>query len=135
MRGSCRSFARCTSRSCAIWNAPDAALDGAPRRHLFPLMPFRRFFDRGTKRDAAHVEEPVVDEGHVEELDAELESDAAQSDDDADYAEAESIDGAPEDAAEIDWRARALAVLPTGASTGSKRVEALYGDAEAVGPT
>lgn len=97
-------------------------------------MPFRRFFDRGTKRDAAHVEEPVVDE-HVEELDAELESDAAQSDDDADYAEAESIDGAPEDAAEIDWGARALAVLPTGASTGSKRVEALYGDADAVGPT
>ena len=34
-----------------------------------------------------------------------------------------------------DWLTRARAVLPTGASTGSKRVEALYGSADATGPT
>jgi glutamate-1-semialdehyde 2,1-aminomutase len=44
-------------------------------------------------------------------------------------------ESAPEDADVIDWRARAAQVLPTGASTGSKRVEALYGSADAVGPT
>lgn len=35
----------------------------------------------------------------------------------------------------IDWRARGDAVLPTGASTGSKRAEALYGRGDAEGPT
>jgi 4-aminobutyrate aminotransferase-like enzyme len=34
-----------------------------------------------------------------------------------------------------DWRTRALGVLPTGASTGSKRVESLYGSADSIGPT
>ena len=38
-----------------------------------------------------------------------------------------SGDGPPEDAAEVAWHARADAVLPTGASTGSKRASALYG--------
>jgi glutamate-1-semialdehyde 2,1-aminomutase len=42
---------------------------------------------------------------------------------------------APEDTDAIDWRGRAAQVLPTGASTGSKRIEALYGSADAVGPT
>jgi glutamate-1-semialdehyde aminotransferase len=41
----------------------------------------------------------------------------------------------PEDLAEIDWRARAARSLPTGASTGSKRSEALYGNSAATGPT
>ena len=43
-------------------------------------------------------------------------------------------DGA-EQAPERSWRERAEAVLPTGASTGSKRAEALYGSAGAEGPT
>jgi glutamate-1-semialdehyde 2,1-aminomutase len=34
-----------------------------------------------------------------------------------------------------EWAARAAELLPTGASTGSKRPEALYGTAEPVGPT
>lgn len=34
-----------------------------------------------------------------------------------------------------DWAARAAELLPTGASTGSKRPEALYGTAEPAGPT
>src|SRR5262249_4798956 len=33
------------------------------------------------------------------------------------------------------WAVRALGVMPTGASTGSKRPEALYGSADAIGPT
>ncbi|HEY2026596.1 MAG TPA: aminotransferase class III-fold pyridoxal phosphate-dependent enzyme [Gemmatimonadaceae bacterium] len=42
---------------------------------------------------------------------------------------------APEDAPERSWRERADAVLPTGASTGSKRSEALYGSGDVDGPT
>lgn len=34
-----------------------------------------------------------------------------------------------------DWAARAAELIPTGASTGSKRPEALYGTADAAGPT
>src|SRR5689334_17821043 len=49
--------------------------------------------------------------------------------------EAEEPESAPEHSDAIDWRARAAQVLPTGASTGSKRAEALYGSADAVGPT
>ena len=44
-------------------------------------------------------------------------------------------ESAPEESDAIDWRSRAAQVLPTGASTGSKRAEALYGSADAVGPT
>ena len=90
-------------------------------------MPFRRFFERGTKRETPAVDdEPVAEEVEV--------SDAALQDVEADVS-AEDDTGAPEDAAEINWRERANAVLPTGASTGSKRVEGLYGSADAVGPT
>lgn len=90
-------------------------------------MPFRRFFDRGTKRESPVAEETTSEE--IEEQPEESEAD----DDGGEWAQAEQ--GAPEDAADIDWLARAMAVLPTGASTGSKRVEALYGDAAATGPT
>lgn len=44
-------------------------------------------------------------------------------------------EGAPEESGSIDWRARAAQVLPTGASTGSKRAASLYGSDDAVGPT
>src|SRR5919199_1516086 len=47
----------------------------------------------------------------------------------------EDLEARPEEAADVDWRARAAGVLPTGASTGSKRPEALYGSADAAGPT
>jgi glutamate-1-semialdehyde 2,1-aminomutase len=50
-------------------------------------------------------------------------------DDDADDGEA------PQLAPERSWRERAEAVLPTGASTGSKRTVALYGNEEVDGPT
>src|SRR5262245_14606262 len=45
------------------------------------------------------------------------------------------IEAAPEESDAIDWRARAAQGLPTGASTGSKRAEGLYGSADGVGPT
>jgi glutamate-1-semialdehyde aminotransferase len=89
-------------------------------------MPFRRFFERGAKREA-----PAVDDSSVDEAEADAES----TEEDAEAVDEYGDDGAPEDAEEIDWRVRANAVLPTGASTGSKRVEGLYGDAAAEGPT
>jgi 4-aminobutyrate aminotransferase-like enzyme len=73
-------------------------------------MVFGKFFDKPKK--APESAEPEVEE----ELDGEPES-------------------APEHSDEIDWRVRAAQVLPTGASTGSKRAEALYGSDDAVGPT
>jgi glutamate-1-semialdehyde aminotransferase len=80
-------------------------------------MAFNRFFGRG--REAPPPPPDELDAlGHPESTDA---------DDDA--------IGEPEEAAERTWRERADAVLPTGASTGSKRAEALYGDADADGPT
>src|SRR3954465_13852944 len=59
---------------------------------------------------------------------------SAQPDQDDDSPEDEA-EAAPEESDAIDWRSRAAQVLPTGASTGSKRAEALYGSADAVGPT
>jgi glutamate-1-semialdehyde 2,1-aminomutase len=50
-------------------------------------------------------------------------------------ADGEEPETPPEHSDSIDWRSRAAQVLPTGASTGSKRAEALYGSADAVGPT
>jgi len=92
-------------------------------------MPFRRFFERGAKRDAPAADEESSVEG-IESDDVEVAAEA-----EIDESEYEGDDSAPEDARDIDWGARARAVLPTGASTGSKRAEALYGDVSAVGPT
>ena len=84
-------------------------------------MPFRKFFDRGAKPPAGEepeAEEPQLDEGA-----------------DGEQAEAERD---PEQADAIDWRARSQLVRCShrrGASTGSKRAAALYGDADAHGPT
>ncbi|HXT15170.1 MAG TPA: aminotransferase class III-fold pyridoxal phosphate-dependent enzyme [Gemmatimonadaceae bacterium] len=81
-------------------------------------MPFGRFFDRGAKDSKAQsAPPPDVDE---------------TSPDDEQESEPESIPAEHDDA---DWLMRARAVLPTGASTGSKRLEALYGASDAVGPT
>ena len=55
----------------------------------------------------------------------------AEAEDDAAFAE----EGPPEDVAERRWRDRAAAVLPTGASTGSKRALALFGDEAVDAPT
>ena len=103
-------------------------------------MPFRRFFERGAKRETptAHPErsEGSEDEAFVEQVEAiEAEQDVESADDESSVDEFEGEEGAPEDAEEINWRTRALGILPTGASTGSKRAEALYGDASATGPT
>ncbi|MDQ6634962.1 MAG: aminotransferase class III-fold pyridoxal phosphate-dependent enzyme, partial [Gemmatimonadota bacterium] len=78
----------------------------------------KRFFGRA--RDAA----PAASADEPET------GNASDSDDETGDAEA-----VPEEAPERSWRERADAVLPTGASTGSKRAEALYGRAEADGPT
>src|SRR3954470_16953073 len=80
-------------------------------------MAFNRFFGG---RKAAPPPPP-------DELDALGHPESAQDEDDA--------EAAPEEAPERSWRERAEAVLPTGASTGSKRAAALYGDEAANGPT
>ena len=80
-------------------------------------MAFKGLFGRG--RDTAPA--PAVDER------ASTETSDAMADDDA--------DDTPEAAPARSWRERAEAVLPTGASTGSKRAEALYGTLDADGPT
>src|SRR5215211_3637489 len=78
-------------------------------------MAFSRFFGRG--RDAAPAS--------AEQQDGETEP----TDDVAADAEALEVDGdSPESASQRTWRERAEAVLPTGASTGSKRAAALWGD-------
>jgi glutamate-1-semialdehyde aminotransferase len=87
-------------------------------------MPFKRFFDRGAKQ--APEEPPPSDEPEVAE---------SESAEDEASAEWSGDPDAPEDAPEVDWRARAAAVIPAGASTGSKRPASLYGDAAAEGPT
>jgi glutamate-1-semialdehyde aminotransferase len=81
-------------------------------------MPLKNFF--GRSRDAAPPPPPPPDE-----LNAIADADAEGDDGEAQ----------PELAAERSWRERAEAVLPTGASTGSKRTAALYGSEEADGPT
>jgi glutamate-1-semialdehyde aminotransferase len=76
-------------------------------------MPFSRFFGRG--RDAAtNAQAP---DSPTPDATEETESDVP-----------EAGDSAPEDASQRSWRERAESVLPTGASTGSKRVVALWGD-------
>lgn len=80
-------------------------------------MAFKRFFGRG--RDITPA--PVVDQ--------------AAPDDTSDELAGDDTDDTPEAAPARSWRERANAVLPTGASTGSKRAEALYGADDADGPT
>src|SRR5690349_9217984 len=80
-------------------------------------MPFRRFF--GAKDNP----KPEVKDEATDAVEAIEES--------ADSVE-ESV---PAEHDESDWLTRARAVLPTGASTGSKRSEALYGAADSTGPT
>jgi glutamate-1-semialdehyde 2,1-aminomutase len=86
-------------------------------------MPFGKFFDRGSKnppKPAESLEATEPDE--TEQLDDSTDDDGIP----------EAVPAEHDDA---DWLARARAVLPTGASTGSKRVAALYGSDDAVGPT
>src|SRR5882672_3840724 len=78
-------------------------------------MALNRFFGRG--RDAAQTPPSV---------DGEPAGEPPTGDDASDVYE---------EAPHRSWRERADAVLPTGASTGSKRAEALYGAADADGPT
>ena len=75
-------------------------------------MAFSRFFGRG--RDAAP---PATEPSDVETSDA-VEDDEVPADG----------GDSPEAASQRSWRERAEAVLPTGASTGSKRASSLWGD-------
>jgi glutamate-1-semialdehyde 2,1-aminomutase len=87
-------------------------------------MPFKRLFGR---KDAPEAEAPEPPADEVVEPEEEV---ADEEIDDA-------VPEASESAAELEarWRLRAEDVIPGGASTGSKRAEALYGDEDGVGPT
>jgi len=76
-------------------------------------MAFSRFFGRG--RDAAP---PPSDATTEQARDEELDTTVGADDEEA----------PPEDTDQRSWRERAEALLPTGASTGSKRFTALWGD-------
>ena len=88
-------------------------------------MPFRRFFERGGKGGG---EERAA--SNVDAADA-----VADVDEPAESSDAAIDESIPAEHDEADWLTRARAVMPTGASTGSKRIEALYGAADASGPT
>ncbi|CAN5464345.1 aminotransferase class III-fold pyridoxal phosphate-dependent enzyme [soil metagenome] len=75
-------------------------------------MPLKRFFGRG--RDDTPPPQPEAEIDVAEEA---YEGDEFQGEEEV----------LPEEAAERSWLSRADAALPTGASTGSKRVEVLYG--------
>jgi 4-aminobutyrate aminotransferase-like enzyme len=89
-------------------------------------MPFRRFFERGAKDAPPATAPAATDDEHSDE------AAAVAGEEPEETGEAEAI---PAEQDEAGWRDRAAAVLPTGASTGSKRVGALYGADDAVGPT
>jgi glutamate-1-semialdehyde aminotransferase len=75
-------------------------------------MAFSRFFGRGrdtAAKPGSAPDEPLADPGASDEP-------------------AEDGELSPEDASQRSWRERAEAILPTGASTGSKRAAALWGD-------
>ena len=80
-------------------------------------MVFSRLFER---REAQTTEAATPDQPDVEERPAD---------------DGVPDDAVPEDVDDLDWRVRATRCLPTGASTGSKRPEALYGDPDASAPT
>src|SRR5262252_3118081 len=88
-------------------------------------MVFRRFFDRGAKSDTAPPPPPEAAVSEAESVDESTEVDETQG-------EEPEVDVERDDA---DLLTRARAVLPMGTSTGSKRVEALYGSADSSGPT
>lgn len=86
-------------------------------------MPLSRFFGRREKRpaDAAPNDAAEPDDAAV------VDNEAAETDD----VDAEAYESPVTES----WRERAAAVIPGGTSTGSKRAEALWGDAEADLPT
>lgn len=88
-------------------------------------MPFRRFFDRGAK--AAARANPAAESAEAADETAPPDEESVEE------GEAKAAEVVEHD--DVDWVTRARAVLPTGASTGSKRIEALYGAADASGPT
>ena len=82
-------------------------------------MALNRFFGRRKDNAADPVAAPDTDTA------------ADETEDDSAYAE----ERPPEDVIERRWQDRAAAVLPTGASTGSKRLSSLYGRETADAPT
>ncbi len=85
-------------------------------------MVFRRFFDRGSKEESPPAQDTVSDMETTDESAVEEELESGEPEVDAEQDDADIL-------------TRARAVLPMGTSTGSKRVEALYGSADSTGPT
>jgi glutamate-1-semialdehyde 2,1-aminomutase len=93
-------------------------------------MPFRRFFERGKRG----TEAPPENEASADVQDEETEIvDEVVAEVDVD--ESEEPESVPEDVPTTALRDRASAVIPLGASTGSKRPSVLYGREDADAPT
>ena len=93
-------------------------------------MPFRRFFERGKRETEASPDteaSAVVQDEDTETID--------ESSADVEIDESEEPESVPEEAPATPLRDRASAVIPMGASTGSKRPSALYGREDADAPT
>ncbi|MES2178119.1 MAG: aminotransferase class III-fold pyridoxal phosphate-dependent enzyme [Gemmatimonadota bacterium] len=88
-------------------------------------MALSRFFGRGRDNPT-----PAADDATTESV-----PDAAPEAEADDASEPEFEEGTPEEAPDTSWLMRADAALATGASTGSKRADKLYGHAEPDLPT
>src|SRR5215208_8480021 len=85
----------------------------------------------------ARETEAPTDDDAVEQPEDEQPEGALDDDEDAhdDESDDHEDDGGVDEDVERSWRARAAAVIVGGASTGSKRPEALYGAGADFGPT
>jgi glutamate-1-semialdehyde 2,1-aminomutase len=89
------------------------------------------FFKRNKPAPAAADPTPpeALDDGSLESND-----EPRETDDEPEGWDLGEVDDGDAGDAEMEWRTRADAVIPGGASTGSKRAEALFGDRDEPGP-
>lgn len=107
------------------------ALDDRADAACLSAMPFGKLFGR---RDRDAAADPDVREGG-DAGDAGAPDGIEDAGELPEEPEEPEGDYEPEQADETPPATRAAAILPTGASSGSKRPEALYGDSDAAGPT
>jgi glutamate-1-semialdehyde 2,1-aminomutase len=93
-------------------------------------MPFRRFFERGKRETEAAPDTEASTVAQDEDTDS-----VADVPTDLDVGDSDEPENVPEEAPATPLRDRASAVIPMGASTGSKRPSALYGREDADAPT
>ena len=106
--------------------ADQAALDARVPTASFSLMVFKRLFGK-TPREPER--DPDADAQERDDTAGPGNASMDDGEDDGAKSRAENGDADPS------WAERATALIPTGASTGSKRAEAMYGNAASSAPT